>query len=125
VHDLTTADGLLHGEAGVVYGDPSTRLSSDTKRPAMAGKSTKFRVAIRRGKRRELPDIPEGRRQDLIETAKARIRPKVEHPFRVIKQQFGFQKTRLRGMVKNRCKIYVLAALTILFLARRQLLVTG
>ncbi len=40
----------------------------------------------------------------------------------MIKQQFGFQKTRLRGLAKNRCKINVLAALTNLFLARRQLL---
>ncbi len=46
-----------------------------------------------------------------------------EHPFRVIKQQFGFQKTRLRGMAKNRCKVNVLAALTNLFLARQKLLV--
>ena len=58
----------------------------------------------------------------LVETAKAHIRSKVEHPFRVFKQQFGFQKTRLRSLAKNRCKIHVLAALTNLFLARRQLL---
>ena len=63
--------------------------------------------------------------QDLIEIAKAYIRSKVEDPFRVIKQQFGFQKTRLRGLVKNRCKINVLAALTNLFLARKPLLATG
>ncbi|WP_254980554.1 hypothetical protein [Cyanobium sp. ATX 6A2] len=42
----------------------------------------------------------------------------------MIKQQFGFQKTRLRGMMKNRRKLNVLAALTNLFLARRQLLAT-
>jgi IS5 family transposase len=40
----------------------------------------------------------------------------------VIKQQFGFQKTRLCGLAKNRCEINVLAALTNLFLARRRLL---
>jgi IS5 family transposase len=40
----------------------------------------------------------------------------------VIKQQLGFQKTRLRGMVKNRYKVKVLAALTNLFLVRHQLL---
>jgi hypothetical protein len=34
----------------------------------------------------------------------------------VIKRQFGFQKTRLRGLAKNSCKINVLAALTNLFL---------
>ena len=89
----------------------------------MAGKPTAFRVAMRPGKRRVLPDTPEGRLLDLIETAKAHIRAKGEHPFRVIKQQFGFQKTRLRGMAKNCCKVNVLAALTNLFLARRQLLV--
>lgn len=62
--------------------------------------------------------------EDLVEPAKAHIRSKVEHPFRVIKQEFGFQKTKLRGMAKNRCKMNVLAALTKLFLARRQLLAT-
>ena len=77
---------------------------------------------MRLGKRRLLPDTPDGRLDDLVETAKPHIRSKVEHPFRVIKQQFGFQKTRLRGMAKNRCKISVLAALTNLFLARRSLL---
>jgi IS5 family transposase len=61
----------------------------------------------------------------LIEAAKAYVRAKVEHPFRVIKQQFGFYKTRLRGLAKNSCKINVIAALTNLFLARRQLLATG
>jgi IS5 family transposase len=80
---------------------------------------------MRPGKRRALPNTPEGRLQDLIETAKAHIRSKVEHPFRVIKQQFGFQKTRLHSLAKNRCKINVLAALTNLFLARRQLLTTA
>jgi IS5 family transposase len=69
-----------------------------------------------------LPDTPEGKLQDLIEPAKAHIRFKFEHPFRVIKQQFGFQKTRLRGLVKNRFKIYVLTALTNLYLAPGHLL---
>ena len=58
----------------------------------------------------------------MIEAAKAHVRAKVKHPFRVIKQQFGFEKTRLRGLAKNRCKVNVLAGLTDLFLERRQLL---
>jgi len=69
---------------------------------------------MRPGKRRALPEAPEGRLQDLIENAEAHIRSKVEHPFQVIKQQFGFQR--------NRCTINVLAALSNLFQARRQLL---
>ena len=120
VHDLTPAAELLHGDEEVVYADAG--YQGIEKRPEMEGKTTTFRIAMRPGKRRALPDTTEGRLDDLVETAKAHIRAKGEHPFRVIKQQFGFQKTRLRGMVKNRCKVNVLAALTNLFLARHQLL---
>jgi IS5 family transposase len=120
VHDLTPAAELLHGDEEVVYADAG--YQGIEKRPEMEGKTTTFRIAMRPGKRRALPDTTEWRLDDLVETAKAHIRAKGEHPFRVIKQQFGFQKTRLRGMVKNRCKVNVLAALTNLFLARHQLL---
>jgi IS5 family transposase len=88
----------------------------------MKGKAIGFRVAMRPGKRRALPDTPEGRLDDLIETALAHIRAKSKHPFRVIKPQFGFQKTRLRGMLKNGSKVNVLAALSNLFMARHLLL---
>jgi IS5 family transposase len=77
---------------------------------------------MRPGKRRVLPKTPDGRLLDLVETARAHIRAKVEHPFYVIKQQFGFQKARLRGMAKNHCKVNVLTALTNLYLARAYLL---
>jgi len=120
VHDLTPAADLLHGEETVVYADAG--YQGIEKRVEIEGKGIGFRVAMRPGKRRALPDTPEGRVDDLIETAKAHIRAKVEHPFRVIKRQFGFEKTRLRGMLKNRCKVNVLAALTNLFLVRHQLL---
>jgi transposase, IS5 family len=120
VHDLTPAAELLHGEETVVYAD--AEYQGIEKRREMEGRGIGFRTAMRPGKRRALPDTPEGRLDDLIETAKAHFRAKVEHPFRVIKRQFGFQKTRLRGMVKNRCKVNVLAALSNLFMARRALL---
>jgi IS5 family transposase len=120
VHDLTPAADLLHGEETVVYADAG--YQGIGKRDEMQGRGIGFRVAMRPGKRRVLPDTPEGRLDDLVETAKAHIRAKGEHPFRVIKQQFGFQKTRLRGMLKNRCKVNVLAALSNLFMARRRLL---
>ena len=123
VHDLTPAAELLHGDEEVIYGDAG--YQGIAKRPEMEGTAADFRVAMRPGKRRVLPDTPEGRLQDLIEAAKAHIRAKVEHPFRVIKQQFGFQKTRLRGLAKNRCKINVMAAVSNLYLARGHLLATA
>ena len=54
------------------------------KRPEMQGRGIGFCVAMRPEKRRVLPDTPEGHGDDLIETAKAHIRAKVGHPFRVI-----------------------------------------
>jgi IS5 family transposase len=122
VHDLTSAAQLLHGDEEVVYGDAG--YQGMAKRPDMAGRAATFRVAMRPGKRRVLPDTADEKLEDLIEAAKAHIHAKVEHLFRVIKQQFGFQKTRLRGLTKNSCKVNVLAALTNLFLARSKLLAT-
>jgi hypothetical protein len=46
----------------------------------------------------------------------------VEYSILVIKQEFGFQKIRLRGRTKSSSKMNVLAALTNLFLAQYQLL---
>jgi len=123
VHDLTPAAELLHIDDNVIYADAG--YQGIAKRPEMAGSSAEFRVAMRPGKGCYLPDTPEARLQDLIETAKAHIHSKVEHPFRVIKKQFDFQQTRLRGLAKKPCKINVLAALTNLFLARQRLLVTA
>ena len=99
VHDITRAAQLLHGEEEVVYGDAG--YQGIEKRPEISDKRITFRVAMRPGKRRALPNTQDGRLQDLVETAKAHIRAKVEHPFRVIKEQFCFRKTRLRGMAKT------------------------
>ena len=120
VHDLTPAADLLHGEVEVVYADAG--YQSIEKRTEMEDKSTTFRIAMRPCKRRALPNTAVGRLDDQIETAKAHIRAKSEDLFHVIKKQFGFQKTRLRGMVKNCCKVKVLSAVTNLVLVRHQLL---
>jgi IS5 family transposase len=123
VHDITPASELLHGDEEVVYGDAGSQ--GIAKRAEIADKRITFRVAMRPGKRRVLPVTPDGRLLNLVETAKAHIRAKVEQAFRVIKEQFGFRKTRLGGIAKNHCKVNVLAALTNLYLARAYLLATG
>lgn len=57
-----------------------------------------------------------------IEKAKAQVCTKVEHPFRVIKCQFGYVKTRFRGLTKNTAQLTTLFALSNLWMVRRQLL---
>ena len=53
---------------------------------------------------------------EQLEKVKARIRAKVEHPFRVIKRQIGYVKTRYRGLQKNTQQILVLLALSNLWI---------
>ncbi|MNG22103.1 hypothetical protein D3C84_1065520 [compost metagenome] len=50
------------------------------------------------------------------------MRAKVEHPFRVIKRQFGYTKVRFRGLAKNAAQMMTLFALSNLWMARRHLL---
>ena len=74
----------------------------------------------------ELRKAPKGGKLDPIYEEINRIiavvRAKVEHPFRVLKRQFGHVKTRYRGLAKNRAQLFTLFALGNLFLVRRRLL---
>ncbi len=45
-----------------------------------------------------------------IESRKASVRAKVEHPFLIVKRGYGFTKTRYRGMAKNRNHLHMLFA---------------
>jgi IS5 family transposase len=59
------------------------------------------------------------------EKAKAQVWAKVEHPFRVITQQFGYVKVRFRGLIKNTAQLTTLFALSNLWMARKQLMGMG
>ena len=65
--------------------------------------------------------LPEGGQESGALTHwKASVRAKVEHPFRVIKRQFGYTKVRYRGLAKNTAQIVTLFALSNLWMARRR-----
>jgi IS5 family transposase len=120
VHDVVEANQLLHGEEQEVYGDAGYQ-GADKREDAVEGK--KWEIAMRPGKRRALDKSTElGTLLDQRERLKAQIRAKVEHPFRVLKQQFGFVKVRYRGLKKNTAQVVTLFALANLWIARRSLL---
>ena len=50
------------------------------------------------------------------------IRARVEHVFRVIKRQFGFTKTRYRGLAKNAVQVNMLVGLANLYMLRGRLM---
>ena len=57
-----------------------------------------------------------------LEKLRAQVRARVEHPFHVVKNLFGYRKTRYRGLAKNAAQLHTLFALANLVLARRTLL---
>jgi IS5 family transposase len=63
-----------------------------------------------------------GMPKEKYEQTKASTRAKVEHPFRIVKQQFGFNKVCYRGIAKNDNKLQTMFALANLWLVRGQLM---
>ena len=55
----------------------------------------------------------------------AKLRAIGEHPFRILKRQFGYTKVRYRGLEKNTAQLVTLFALGNLYQARRALLAMG
>ena len=60
-----------------------------------------------------------------IESRKASVRAKVEHPFLIVKRDFGFTKTRYRGLAKNRNHLHVLFASANWLMRARAVALTG
>jgi len=119
VADVTVAGALLHGDEEAAFGDAG--YQGVQKRPEAAGPT--WHIAMRPGKRSKLnPFIEPDFVAERVERMKASIRAKVEHPFRVLKRQFGFTKVRYRGLAKNTAQIVTLFALSNLWMARRQLM---
>jgi IS5 family transposase len=120
VNDVVEANALLHGEETDAFGDAGYRGAD--KRPD-AKPTVTWHVAMRPGQRKALDKhSPTGQLAEQIERIKARVRAKVEHPFRVIKRQFGHVKVRYRGLAKNTAQLHTLFALSNLWMVRRPLL---
>ena len=121
VADVTEGNSLLHGQEADVFGDAGYQ-GADKR--ADAKESHKWHVAMRPGKRRKLDkeNNPIDAMVNKVEKIKASIRAKVEHPFRVIKRQFGFTKVRYRGLKKNTLQLKTLFALSNLWMVRHQLM---
>ena len=65
---------------------------------------------------------PHKRILEKAERHKASIRAGVEHPFRVVKRQFGYVKVRFKGLAKNTAQVITLFALSNLWMVRKRVL---
>ena len=75
--------------------------------------------AAKRGAIKKMDDSPMKALLLAIEKTKASIRAKVEHPFHVIKNLFGYRKVRYKGLAKNQAQLLSLFGLANLVLSTR------
>ena len=121
VNDVTQGHALLQGqeEVEVVFADAG--YQGAMKRQQATG--VQWQVAMRPGKRKALDKgNPIEALTEKIEKLKASVRAKLEHPFRVIKRQFGYVKVRYRGLKKNTAQLHTLFALSNLWMARERVI---
>ena len=123
VNDVTQASKLVHGEETDVFADAGYRGVEKRKEIQAQHPDVNWHIAMMPGKRRAMDKgTPMGAILEKLEQTKASIRAKVEHPFRVIKRQFGYVKVKYRGLAKNTANLMTLFALSNLWMARRRLL---
>jgi IS5 family transposase len=118
VADSTALPDLLHGEERKVWGDGGYQGQTEAIQEAapkaqdMTCRRTKFKNRVD-----EL--------QKKKNRSKSSVRAKVEHPFRILKRVFGFDKVRYRGIAKNHHRLCANFALVNLYLHRKRLAVLG
>jgi transposase, IS5 family len=118
VADKHMLPDLLHGDERKVWGDGAYQGQGETIHKAapqaqdMTSRRTRYKQVIdelQRSKNR----------------TKARVRAKVEHPFRILKRVFGFVKVRFRGLKKNHDYLCAAFALVNLYMHRKRLTPQG
>ncbi|MFC6281111.1 MULTISPECIES: IS5 family transposase [Polaromonas] len=116
--DVEQVTDLLHGKEEQVWADSGYRGA-----PARVDRENlQWHIAVRPS---DIAKLPEGRAKTKVRKAehrKASMRAKVEHPFRVVKRQFGLVKVRFRGLAKNTAHVVTLFALSNLWMVRKQLM---
>ena len=119
VNDVVEGNALLHGQESEVFADAGYQ---GAHKRADARDGVNWHVAMRPGKRAALDKTRRSHELiDELERLKASMRAKVEHPFRVIKRQFGHVKVRYRGLKKNTAQLSTLFALSNLWMVRKTL----
>lgn len=115
VHDRKEMENLLHGEEKAIFGDKG--YYDDKEKRKARDKGIYWGV------------LDKGRRNHALSSSQRKwnkkmssVRSKVEHPFQVIKCQWGYVKARYRGIKKNAGQLYMLFGLYNLFRVRRILL---
>jgi IS5 family transposase len=109
---------LLHGNERKVWGDAAYQGQGEKMR-AKAPRAQD--MTSRRARYKHIIDQLQRRKN----RTKAQVRSKVEHVFRVMKRQFGFDRVRYKGLARNASRMFACFALVNLYLTRKRLVPLG
>ena len=121
IHDIEEAHKLLRPDDRVGYGD-SGYIGIMFREEILDNPNLKnidYRINARPSSYRKMPP---GYAQDFersLERRKSSTRSKVEYAFLLIKQQFGYTKTKYRGIYKNLQRLYMLSCSANLLMCAR------
>ena len=119
--DVTQTEHLLHGEEKDVFLDAGY-VGAD-RREELKDRDVNWEIAMKRGKLKAVSEESGfGQLLRKLESLKASIRSKVEHPFHIVKNLFHYKKVRYKGLEKNTAQLHTLFALANLMIAKRKLL---
>ena len=112
VHDICETANLIREDDEVVYGDSG--YSGIEKRKEITEDEHFSQVTFRINRRPSSLNISKSYTgvnwEKQIENRKSSTRCKVEHPFLIVKQLFGYSKVRYRGISKNMNRFNILFA---------------
>ena len=120
VHDVTVAARLLREDDKAVYGD-SAYLGIEKREEIKSNPqlcAIEYRINRRPGRFPRVSDNAIDWERH-IENRKSAVRCKVEHPYRIVKNIFGFRKAVYRGLRKNLNRLHVLFASANLYMLAR------
>lgn len=112
VHDIEETSKLIREDDTVAYGDSG--YSGAQKRDEIQAdehlKTVEFRTNIRPSSIKISGSYQGINWDKQMENRKSSTRCKVEHPFLIVKKQFGYCKVAYRGIAKNLNRFHVLFA---------------
>ena len=116
VHDRNKLPDLLHGEEKAIFGDQGYACDKDKKECRDSG-DVYWYVSDKAKPKHKLSSKQRKRNRKL-----SSVRAKVEHPFKVVKDQWKHRKVKYKGLEKNTLQLNTLFALSNIYLARKTLL---
>ena len=114
VSDKHMLPHLLHGKETKVWGDGG--YQGQRKAIRQAAPKAKNMTCRRTRFKQYVDELQRAKNR-----TKSRVRARVEHPFRILKRVFGFDKVRYWGIAKNHHRLCANFALINLYLHRKRL----